>query len=238
MFTLGNDLPMAPHKCRWKAWKRHQFRGKANRVWDSCNLIWAITRRNQYVLVIFFLKGAWILTQQETTNRQLELSAIRSVIFIPRSLVLEDHSSCWWLWLWDITQLSNGRTQESGTSSPVLFPACDSRDDRLSNWNWHGPIGLKRAKRFTKNYERPRKPMKGTLGQTNKTMWHTQVFFVGKWSTFMVGFLHLNLYIRVPIDAGNHAWNHGWNGLKPRIPGLPEDFGISPDPIRQKWLTP
>ena len=33
------------------------FRGKANRVWDSCNLIWAITRRNQYVLVIFF-KGS------------------------------------------------------------------------------------------------------------------------------------------------------------------------------------
>jgi hypothetical protein len=135
------------------------FRGKASRVWDSCNLIWAITRRNQYVLVIF-LKGAWILTQQETTNRQLELSAIRSVIFIPRSLVLEDHSSCWWLCLWDTTQLSNGRTQESGTSSPVLFPACDSWDDPQSN------------------FLMPRKPMKGTLGQSNKTMWHTKKVFL------------------------------------------------------------
>ena len=108
----------------------------------------------------FFLKGAWILTQQETTNRQLELSAIRSVIFIPRSLVLEDHSSCWWLCLWDTTQLSNGRTQESGTSSPVLFPACDSWDDPQSN------------------FLMPRKPMKGTLGQSNKTMWHTKKVFL------------------------------------------------------------
>ena len=72
--------------------------------------------------------------------------------------------------------------------------------------------------------------MKGTLGQSNKTMWHTKKVFLQENDrhSWWVFYIYVNLYIRVAIDAGSC--------LKPRlkrmveikgIPGLPEDFCIS-----------